>query len=45
VLDTTTGGEIVGIEIFDATGRLLIQTRLQLEIWGKEIRGRTRATT
>jgi uncharacterized protein YuzE len=34
VLDTTTENEIVGIEIFDATKRLLVKSLFRLEIAG-----------
>ena len=38
VLDTTADNEIVGIEIFDATWRLPVQSLFRLEVVGKPVK-------
>lgn len=38
VLDTTADNEIVGIEIFDATRRLPVQSLFRLEVVGKAVK-------
>jgi uncharacterized protein YuzE len=38
VLDTTADNEIVGIEIFDATRRLPVQSLFRLEVVGNSVK-------